>query len=97
MKITLDQMTIKDKKVQGYLLAYLERIALFDNFDPEMELRVFVNQDKDFTMLEAKNYRLQFSSAAHKIFETINSGNYLDLVTYKDFYKRVQQIMKEVA
>lgn len=92
MKIDLNEMTIKDKKVQGYLLAYLERMSHYDHFDSDMLLNVFVTSDNDFTAFEAKDYRLQFTSSAHKLIETIRSNKMLEAVSYDDFLKRVRQI-----
>lgn len=97
MKINLSEMTIKDKKVQGYLLAYLEKMARYDHFDAKMLLTVFVNSEKDFTAFEAKDYRLQFTSSAHKLIETIKSDKILEPVSYYDFVKRVHQIQLESA
>ena len=94
MKIKLEEMTIKDEKVTGYLLAYLDRISRYEHFDSDMLLNVFVTSDNDFTAFEAKDYRLQFTSSAHKLIETIKSNKIIDSVTYDEFYKRVNQIKR---
>lgn len=97
MKISLSDMTIKDKKVQGYLLAYLDKMSRFEHFDSQMLLQVFLTSDNDFSAFEAKDYRLQFTSSAHKLSETIKSNNILDSVRYLDFVKRVRQIQLDTA
>lgn len=97
MKISLSEMTINDKRVQGYLVVYLEKMSHYDHFDSDMLLQVYVTKDNDFTAFEAKDYRLQFTSSAHKLIETIRSNKILDYVTYDEFYKRVRQIQLETA
>ena len=97
MIITLEELTINDKKVQGYLLAYLERMSRYDHFDEDMLLQVYVNKDNDFTAFEAKDYRLQFTSSAHKLVETIRSNKMLEYVSYNDFLNRVREIQLQSA
>lgn len=94
MKITLNDMTIKDKKVLDYLDSYLEKMSRHDNFNEEMTLKVYVNNKNDFTAFEAKDYRINFLSTSHKLMETIRSSTILDLVTFKDFRSKVTELLQ---
>lgn len=89
MQISLSEMSINNETVRSRLLAYLDKIKLYQNFDTNMMLRIFVNQDKDFTTFEAEDYRIQFTSYDHKLIETINSGYPSIRTSFKTFYDTV--------
>lgn len=94
MKITLNELTIKDKKVLEYLDSYLEKMSKHSNFNENMTLKVYANSKNDFTAFEAKDYRISFVSSAHKLMETIKSSVILDYVSFSDFRSRVSALMQ---
>lgn len=89
MKINLDEITINDEKVFSRLLDYLKRMTGYSNFDDQMPVRVYVNSEKDFTAFEAVNYRLSFTSSAHKLLDTIKSKYAPEVVPFSEFYNHV--------
>lgn len=95
MKITIDQMTVKSKKVLGYLASYLEKVKDYEHFNPFDKIRVFVTDDGDFTAFEALDYNLQFTSSAHKLTETIQSSCIIDPIPFDRLYIRVEQLARE--
>lgn len=94
MNITINEMTINNEIVKGKLVEYLDKIKTYQNFDSNMMLRVFVNNDLDFTAFEAVDYRIQFTSHAHKIIETITSAYKIPLVPFSTFYDAVLSLKK---
>lgn len=85
----LQDMTIRSPKVSSKLRAYLYNISRYSNFNPDMVLRVFVASDLDFTAFEAKYFKLAFTSADHKMIDTIKS-KYTPLeVDYRTFARYV--------
>ena len=89
MQISLSEMSINNSAVHSRLIEYLDKVKIYQNFDENMMLRVFVNNDKDFTAFEAENYRIQFTSYDHKLIETINSGYPSIRTSFKSFYDAV--------
>ena len=89
MQISLSEMSINNSAVHSRLIEYLDKVKIYQNFDENMMLRVFVNNDKDFTAFEAENYRIQFTSYDHKLIETINSGYPSIRTSFKTFYDAV--------
>ena len=94
MKITLNDLTIKDQKVLQYLDGYLDKMSKHSNFNEEMTLKVYANSKKDFTAFEAKDYRISFVSTSHKLMETIKSTVILDYVTFKEFRSKVSALLQ---
>lgn len=94
MKITLNDLTIKDRKVLEYLDGYLEKMSKHSNFNEEMTIKVYANSKNDFTAFEARDYRINFVSASHKLMETIKSNSIMDFVTFKDFRSKVSSLMQ---
>lgn len=89
MNLSLDDMTIYNKKVADKLFKYLSNVSAYDNFDDNMNVRVYVDSFKDFTAFEAISYKLGFTSNDHKLLETITS-KYVPIVTdFQTFYNRV--------
>ncbi len=94
MKINLDEMTLKDKVVLKYLDRYLDKMSKHPNFNEDMTLKVYVNNKKDFTAFECKDYRIEFTNPAHKLIETIKSNTIMDFVTFKDFRLKVTSLLQ---
>lgn len=94
MKITLNELTVNDRKVLEYLDSYLDKMSKHSNFNEEMTLKVYANSKNDFTAFEAKDYRLNFVSSSHKLMETIKSKSIMDYVTFKDFRSKVSALMQ---
>lgn len=92
MKIDFNEITIKNIKVAENLKTYLFKISNYQNFDPQMKLRIFVDKDKDFTAFESVDYNLQFTSSAHKISETIFSPYPQIETTFYNLNKLVNSI-----
>ena len=88
----LQEMTIWSEKVSSRLRAYLYNISRYSNFDPGMQLRVFVASDGDFTAFEAVDYRLGFTSADHKLMDTIKSKVAPVLTDYRTFARLVDAL-----
>ena len=88
----LQEMTIRSEKVRSRLRSYLYNISRYSNFDPGMQLRVFVASDGDFTAFEAVDYRLGFTSADHKLMVTIKSNFAPVLTDYRTFARLVDSL-----
>lgn len=86
---TLQDMTIRNEKVLSRLCDYLGNIGCYRNFDPDMQVRIFVTSDGDFTAFEAVDYRASFISNDHKLMETIKSNVDPLVVDYKTFCRFV--------
>lgn len=93
MKITIEQVTVNDKKVLSKLKTYLDNIQDYNNFDPFAYVQVFVNKDRDFTAFESIPYRLQFTSTAHKLIETIKSPYVIDPIPFMDFNRHIKSLL----
>ena len=89
---TLQDMTIRSEKVLARLRAYLYNISRYSNFDPGMQVRIFVASDGDFTAFEAVDYRLGFTSADHKLMDTIKSKVAPVVVDYGTFARLVDAL-----
>lgn len=89
MKLNLEEMTINDDKVFSRLLNYLKRMTTYNNFDDQMKVRVYVNNEQDFTAFECVNYKLSFTSSAHKLLDTIKSKYAPEVVSFSEFYQHV--------
>ena len=97
MKINLNDVTVNSSVVLDYLDSYLEKISRHSKFDENMLVKVYVNKRSDFTAFEAKDYRLEFTSSAHKLMETIKSDKVLDYVTFKDFRSHVTSLVQKAT
>ena len=97
MKINLSDVTINSSVVLKYLDSYLVKMSHHANFDENMLIKVFVNSRGDFTAFEAKDYRLEFTSSAHKLIETIKSTKILDYVTFKEFRSHVDALLAKAT
>lgn len=89
MTINANDVTIKNEKVRDHLLAYLQRIGNYKNFNEDMPVRIYCDSKKDFTAFEAVDYMLVFSSSAHKMQDTISSKISVEPTTYAEFYNHV--------
>lgn len=89
---TLQDMTIRSEKVLDRLRVYLNNISCYPNFDPGMQVRIFVTSDGDFTAFEAVDYRLGFTSTDHKLMETIKSNVAPVVVDYVTFVRLVNAL-----
>ena len=96
MKLNLEEMTITDDKVFSRLIDYLKRMTTYSNFNDQMPVRVYVNNEKDFTAFEAVNYKLNFMSSAHKLLDTIKSKYSPEVVTFSEFYNHVLGLEEEL-
>lgn len=92
MTIELHEMTIKDSVVRDKLLEYLEKVKRYPGFDYSMMLRIFVDDNKDFTAFESIKYRIQFTSYAHKIIDTIKSRYIMPDVSFTTFYEAIKRL-----
>lgn len=72
--IELNEMTIADEKVLSKLVTFIGRVNLYKGFNEDMLLNVYTDAYGDFIALEARTYRIQFASVAHKLTELIDSG-----------------------
>ena len=89
MTINANEVAIKNDKVREHLLAYLNRIGKYNNFNENMPVRIYCDSKKDFTAFEAVDYMLVFSSSAHKMTDTISSKITVEPTTYSEFYNHV--------
>ena len=89
MKFDLEEITLHDDKVFSRLMDYLKRMTAYSNFNDQMKVRVYVDSEKDFTAFEAVNYRLNFTSTAHKLLDTIKSKYAPEVVSFSDFYNHI--------
>lgn len=94
MKCTLEEITVNSDRVYEQLMKYLDKLSAYPNFDRYMMFRLFINDDKDFTALEAINYRVEFTSFDHKLIETINSRYIVDPVSFTDLYRHLNSIRR---
>lgn len=85
MLFQLSELTCKNTTVLNHLRAYMERVSHYNNFDNKMALRVYVDSKKDLTAFEAVEYMLGFTSAGHKLCETIQSPYPPLIVNFADF------------
>lgn len=89
MVLSLNDMTIYNKKVADRLFKYLSNVSSYDKFDENMTVRVYVDSFMDFTAFEATSYKVAFMSTEHKLTETISS-KYTPIVTdFQSLYNRV--------
>lgn len=92
MTIELQQVTINSKKVLDRLTQYCERVSEYESYDPFAPVKIFVNQDKDFTAFESVDYNLQFTSNVHKLLETIKSPHIVKEVSFREFLIYLHQL-----
>lgn len=94
MKCTLEEITVNSDRVYQQLMKYLDKLSAYPNFDRNMMFRLFINDDKDFTALEAVDYRVEFTSLDHKLIETIRSGKSVDPVSFTELYRHLTKIRR---
>lgn len=85
MLFQLSELTCKNTTVLNHLKAYMDLVSHYNNFDNKMALRVYVDSKKDFTAFEAVEYMLGFTSASHKLCDTILSPYPPLIVYFADF------------
>lgn len=86
--VTLNEITFNDAKVLSRMVNYMNGLTgKFDYFDADMELNVFCDASKDFTAFESKKYRIQFTSNAHKLKDTIESPYTVETCTFNQLRK----------
>lgn len=85
MLLKLSELTCKNTTVLNHLKSYLDRVSLYNNFNNNMALRVYVDSKKDFTAFEAVEYMLGFTSSGHKLCDTIQSPYPPLIVYFADF------------
>lgn len=89
MNFAISDMTIQNPFVREHLLSYLDRIQTYPNFSQDMQLRVYVNQQRDFCAFESVDFRIQFTSSAHKMIEIIKSPYDNIIVPFHAFMRAV--------
>lgn len=75
MKAELNEITCRDGKTLAKLYEYCGKLMGYSFFDPNMVVRVFVDDEKDFCAFESVTYRVQFTSNAKKL-TTIAKSSY---------------------
>ena len=74
-QITLNDMTIADARVQRGIKVYLDKVFSYPYFDKYQIVRVYTDENGDFTAFESVAYKISFFSFAHKIKDTLDSPN----------------------
>lgn len=90
--LSLSDVTVNDTRTLDKLSNYLRNVSSYRYFDKAMQLRVYVDGEKDFTAVEAVKYRLAFTSTAHKLIDTIRSSYTVDLVSFQDFQDHIDAL-----
>lgn len=88
----LNEMTVADEKVLSRLVEFLGKVGQYKNFNDQMTLNVYVDTLGDFVAMEAKNYRVQFCSIAHKLSEIMSGTMIEPTITFKDFKNYVLKL-----
>lgn len=94
MKINLTDMTVNSLKILNRLSAYLDSMIEHEWFKRDQLVQVYVNSEKDFTAFESVEYAFGFTSADHKLIETISSKYILDPVSFNDFRRYIQSLQQ---
>lgn len=73
MIFDIKKLTVRSKTVRFHLKNYLDKMQSFNEFSPDMNVRVFVDSQGDFTAFESVDYMIGFTSVAHPLADTIYS------------------------
>lgn len=73
LEIDLTDMKIDDARVQRGIKVYLDKLRALPYFDRYQIVRVYTDENGDFTAFESIAYKVSFFSFAHKITDTLNS------------------------
>lgn len=82
MKIGLRDVTCVDDKAYTRILDYMVKLSNYKNFDENMPVAVYVDNNRDIIGFESLKYRIQFVNNAHKLYEISNSKVTVDPVPY---------------
>lgn len=85
MKISLRQVTCADDKAFTRVLDYMVKLSNYKNFDEDMPIVVYVDNNRDLIGFESPKYRIQFVNSAHKLYELKDSEISVDPVPYSAF------------
>lgn len=77
-------ISFSDEKNRSKLITFLDRVGSYSNYDKDMALRVFVDDEGDFCAFEAVKYQLAFVSTNHKLVDVVSSWNVLEPVTISE-------------
>ena len=80
--------------VKNHLKQYLERISTFENFEPDMELILYLRKsDDDFIAFEAVNYRVGFFCTLYKVSDIFIYQQVNNLAKYKLTYNSLYSLI----
>lgn len=89
MKINLRQVKCNDDKAFTRLLDYLVKISGYKNFDENMPVVVYVDDNGDIIGFESPKYRIQWVNNAHKLYEITNTSKSVDPVPFSAFREHI--------
>lgn len=71
------------------LARFLKIIKSYRDFDFNQSVRLFCNQNKEFTAFESVDYDISYLSRFHKFNETISSPYFIPPIPFSAFYELV--------
>lgn len=90
--LRLNEITVKNPIVKKQLCNYIAKIVKkYDVYDNDIVI-VFVDNDNDFTAFEFKNKPFSFTSADHKLIDTIKCKYAPLSISFADFKTFVRGI-----
>lgn len=92
LKVNLEDVTLNNSRVYGRLLEYMSRLMSYDYFDVNQEVRVYVDEVKDFIAFESLQFRVQFTSNDKKLVSLIMSPYEPLVCSFKELLRAMQQL-----
>lgn len=84
-----NKVTFSDEKNRSKLMLFLDRVGGYTNFDKDMKLRVFVDDNNDFCAFEAVDYQMSFVSTNHKLIDMISDWRIIEPMSISELRRQV--------